>query len=157
MLSKETATLRPAHVSEATTIAAMSRLQIEHGLRWRWTPSRVKRSIIDRETIVLVATIDGEIVGFAIMKFDDLKAHLHLLAVDPRHRRKRIGRSMLAWLEKSCDTAGIQQIRLELRAGNEPARAFYESLGYSGVGRIPGYYDRTETALVFVKALVFRP
>ena len=154
MLSRETATLRQAHVSEAATIAAMSRLHIEHGLRWRWTPARVKRSILDTEAVVLVATIGGDIVGFAIMKFGDLEAHLHLLAVDPKYRRGGIGRSLLAWLEKSCDTAGIQTIRLELRAGNRPARAFYRSVGYRHLGDIPRYYDRSETALVFGKALI---
>ena len=154
MLSRETTTLRQAHVSEATAIAAMSRLHIEHGLRWRWTPGRVKRSILDRETVALVATIGGEIVGFAIMKFGDLNAHLYLLAVDPQHRRGGVGRAMLAWLEKSCDTAGIRSIRLELRAGNDAARAFYESVGYRLVGRMPRYYDRAETALVYAKRLI---
>ena len=124
MLSKDTAVLRLAHISEAATIAGMSRLHIEHGLRWRWTPNRVKQSIRDPETVALVATIDGVIIGFAIMKFGDVEAHLHLLAVDPRCRRKGIGRAMIAWLEKSCDTAAMHEIRLELRASNQEAREF---------------------------------
>lgn len=145
--------MRQAHVSEAARIASLSRLHVEHGLRWRWTPDRVKRSISDRETVVLLATLQGEIVGFAIMKFGDLEAHLHLLAVAPKQRRLGIGRAMIAWLEKSCHTAGMQHIRLEVRAGNEPARAFYERLGYRKLGHIRAYYDRRETALVFGKRL----
>ena len=132
----------------------MSRLHIEYGLRWRWTPGRVKRSIADAETVVLVATIDGDIVGFAIMKFGDVEAHLHLLAVDPRERRTGIGNALIRWLEKSCDTAGIRQIRLEVRAGNDGACRFYESLGYRRYGRVAGYYDRREAAVVFGKRLI---
>ena len=132
----------------------MSRLHIEHGLRWRWTPNKVKRSIRDPESVVLVATVDGVIAGFAIMKFGDVEAHLHLLAVDPRHRRKGIGRALLAWLEKSCDTAAMHEIRLELRASNRIAREFYRTLGYVGKGVIPDYYDRQEAALVFGKRLI---
>ena len=153
MLSKEATTLRLAHVSEAALIANLSRLQVEHGLRWRWTPSRVRRSIADPETVVLVATIGGEVVGFAIMKFGDLEAHLHLLAVAPKQRRSGIGRAMIEWLEKSCDTAGMQHIRLEVRAKNDLAHAFYERLGYRRLGRIRAYYDRRETAVVFGKRL----
>lgn len=154
MLSKDTATIRQAHISEATAIAGMSRLHVEHGLRWRWTPNKVKRSISDPETVVLVATIDGAIIGFAIMKFGDVKAHLHLLAVDPRQRLRGIGRALIEWLEKSCDTAGMHEIRLELRASNTEAREFYRSLGYCGKGVIPEYYDRQEAALVFGKRLI---
>lgn len=154
MLSKDTATIRQAHISEATAIAGMSRLHVEHGLRWRWTPNKVKRSISDAETVVLVATIDGIIIGFAIMKFGDVEAHLHLLAVDPRQRRRGIGRALIEWLEKSCDTAGMHEIRLELRASNTEAREFYRSLGYFGKGVIPEYYDRQEAALVFGKRLI---
>ena len=153
MLSGETATLRLAHSSEAATIASMSRLNIEYGLRWRWTPIRVKRSIADPETIVLVATLRGAIIGFAIMKFGDIDAHLHLLAVESKQRRSGVGRTMIRWLEKSCVTAGMQHVRLELRATNKQARAFYEDLGYRSLGRIPGYYDGSETALVFGKNL----
>ena len=153
MLSKETATLRLAHVSEAALIANLSRLQVEHGLRWRWQASRVKRSISDPETVVLVATIAGEVVGFAIMKFGDLEAHLHLLAVAPKQRRSGIGRAMMEWLEKSCGTAGMQNVRLEVRANNDRAHAFYERLGYRKLGQIREYYDRRETAVVFGKRL----
>ena len=153
MLSKGTTTLRPAHRSEAGIIARMSRLHVEHGLRWRWRPARVKRSIDDVETMVLVATVDGQIAGFAIMRFGDLDAHLHLLAIDPYFRRSGIATELVDWLEASCRTAGMRQVRLEVRLKNHPAHRFYERLGYEMVGRIPDYYDQAETALVFAKRL----
>jgi len=153
MLTRRTATLRLAHSSEAPTIARMSRLHVEHGLRWRWTPKRVRQSIADAESVVLVASLTGGIVGFAIMRFGDDDAHLHLLAVEPLQRRTGTGTALLRWLEESCRTAGIRRIRLEVRRGNLPARRFYERLGYSIVGRIPDYYDRREAAIVFMKRL----
>ncbi|MEM9207784.1 MAG: GNAT family N-acetyltransferase [Pseudomonadota bacterium] len=153
MLSKGTTTLRPAHRSEAGAIAQLSRLHVEHGLRWRWRPARVKRSIDDAETMVLVATVEGQLAGFAVMKFGDLDAHLHLLAVDPFFRRNGIASDLVAWLEASCRTAGMRQVRLEVRLRNRPAHRFYARLGYDVVGRIPGYYDQTESALVFSKSL----
>lgn len=146
--------LRPAHSSEAAAIAALSRLHVEHGLRWRWTPRRVRQQIAHPETMVLVASVDARLAGFAIMHFGDLRAHLVLLAVDPRHRRSGIGQAMLTWLERSCVTAGIEDIRLEVRAGNQLAQRFYLNRGFVVVGRISGYYDQREAAIVMERKLV---
>lgn len=147
---------RAAHRSDAAAIAAMSRLHVEHGLRWRWTPARVRKQIDDPETMVLIASLDGEMAGFAIMRFGDLDAHLFLLAVAPSCRRSGIGRALLGWLEESCRTAGIQNIRLEVRWGNRQARRFYLNNGYRILGQVAGYYDRREAAVLMGKSLVAR-
>lgn len=146
-------TLRAAHPSEARAIASMSRLQVEYGLDWRWTPARVRKHIKDPDTMVLIASKEGVIAGFAIMRFGENHAHLFLLAVRPGCRRSGIGRSMMQWLEKSCRTAGIQSVRLEVRASNRAALRFYRSLGYRYVARIAGYYDRQEAAIVMARLL----
>ena len=153
----ESLVLRAAHVSEAGAIATMSRLQVEHGLNWRWTPSRVKKQIRDKETMVLVASNGGVIEGFAIMKFLDDDAHLYLLAVQPKAQGRGIGRALVEWLEESCRTAGIQRIRLEVRASNTSARHFYERLGYRFISQVAGYYEGREAAAVLVKSLVGEP
>ena len=129
---------------------------MEYGLRWRWTPRRVKRHIQDADTIVLLASDEGSMIGFAIMRFGDTTAHLLLLAVEPTARRQNVGRSMIKWLEKSCRTAGIQRIQLEVRSRNKAARRFYNALGFQYLGQIAGYYDRREAATVLGKSLVVR-
>ncbi len=104
--------------------------------------------------MVLVASIDGALSGFAIMKFRDEESHLFLLAVASRLQRTGIGAALLAWLEKSCRTAGIQNIRVELRAANKRARKFYEQAGFRCIGQVAGYYDNREAAVVMVKSLI---
>ena len=153
MSKAEPLRLRAAHTSEAREIASISRQQVEYGLNWRWTPARVKRYIADPESMVLVAGTGGVIQGFAIMKFADDAAHLLLLAVQPKARREGVGTELLAWLEKSCDTAGILKVRLEVRASNDMAKQFYASLGYQLVGRMNAYYDSQEAAVVMEKSL----
>jgi ribosomal-protein-alanine N-acetyltransferase len=145
--------LRAAHASEAAAIASLSRLHVEHGLRWRWTPARVRKQIDDPETMTLVASVDSQLAGFAIMHFGDLRAHLVLLAVEPRYRKAGIGSALLKWLEASCATAGMQDIRLEVRAGNQSAQKFYRNRGFALQGRIPGYYDRREAAIIMERKL----
>jgi ribosomal-protein-alanine N-acetyltransferase len=146
-------TLRAAHSSEASAIASMSRLHIEYGLNWRWTPAKVKRHVRDKDTMVLIASNEGTMAGFAIMRFGDDQAHLFLLAVSPEYRRTGIGRSMMQWLEKSCRTAGIQAIRLEVRVSNRAAIRFYRNLGYRIIARVAGYYDRREAAAIMARTL----
>lgn len=156
MKPQENIRFRPAHRSEARLIASLSRLHVEHGLRWRWTPSRVRRQIDDPDRMVLIASLSGEVAGFAIMHFGDREAHLLLLAVQPVHRRRGIGRSLLEWLEKSCRTAGIETVRLEVRAGNHSAISFYTECGFRHFARLSGYYDRQEAAIAMQKSLVVR-
>jgi ribosomal-protein-alanine N-acetyltransferase len=131
----------------------MSRLHVEYGLDWRWRPAKVKRQIQDQDTMVLVASREGAMAGFAIMRFGDDQAHLFLLAVRPEFRRVGIGRSMMRWLEKSCRTAGIQTVRLEVRASNLAALRFYRKLGYRLIARVAGYYERREAADVMIHTL----
>jgi ribosomal-protein-alanine N-acetyltransferase len=85
------------------------------------------------------------------MRYGEDVAHLNLLAVDPAHRRRGVARSLVRWLEETALTAGTFIIGLELRAGNEPARALYRALGYHELGQIPGYYQGLESAIRMVR------
>jgi ribosomal protein S18 acetylase RimI-like enzyme len=133
-------TIRLAQYADATAIARMSRDYIEHGLGWGWTATRVLRSIRDRATNVAVIHQGGNLLGFGIMRYDDQTAHLLLLAVHPARRRRGMAAALVAWLEAVARTAGIERIRVETRADNGPALAFYRDRGYVQIERIPGYY-----------------
>jgi ribosomal-protein-alanine N-acetyltransferase len=148
----------PAHRREATRIAAMSRSLVEHGLRWRWTPSAVAGAIRHPETVVLAARQGEEVEGFAIMqfRFEARTAHLTLLAVAPRQRRRRLATELVRWLEDVARRGGIETVALEVRARNRGARQFYRALGYDEIGSVPGYYDGREHAVRFTRALAGR-
>ena len=57
----ELATLCLARCEDAEEIAKMSRDSIEGGLTWSWTPTRVRRSILSRDSSVVVARRDGRV------------------------------------------------------------------------------------------------
>ncbi len=143
----ELATLGLARIADAREIAEMSRDLIEQGLTWAWTPARVQHFITGPESSVVVARRDLNIAAFAIMHFGDEVAHLNLLAVAPEHRRQGIGRQLMSWLTKTAVEAGVFRINLELRTRNEPARLFYEGLGFDELGIVQGYYQGREAAL----------
>ena len=135
-------TIRLANHDEAQSIARMSRDWIEHGLGWSWTTARVAQAIGDPSTNVAVLVKGDRLEGFGIMQYlDDDAAHLVLLAVSPVLRHQGRGRQLLLWLEHSAQVAGSTVIRLECRADNTHAIAFYQHLGYRQVGTVSGYYE----------------
>ena len=118
---------------------------------------RVAASIGAPNVNVLVACVHGNIAGFAIMRYGDDDAHLDLLAVAPPYRRLGIGRQLLQWLEKCAVVAGIFNVALEVRAGNQGAQLFYERMGYRTLAQLPGYYQGVEAALRLGRDLSRRP
>lgn len=145
--------LAPAARSDAPRLAAMSRRLVEAGLESCWTVERIERQRRHPDSVVLTARVAGSIGGFAIMQYGDDAAHLNLLAVEPIHQRQGIGRALVRWLEDTAQVAGTFTIRLEIRASNRIARAFYASLGYRETGWVAGYYQGVEDALRFERSL----
>lgn len=138
---------------EVPLIAAMSRELIEQGLGWRWTPAAITHSLRDRATNVAVARGRTALAGFGIMRYLDAEAHLLLFAVAPPHRRRGVGAALLAWLEDTARTAGIELVFLEARATNETARHFYAAQGYRELARLRRYYSGREDAVRLGKDL----
>ena len=118
---------------------------------------RVAASIRAPNVNVLVARVDDNMAGFAIMRYGDDDAHLDLLAVAPAYRRAGIGRQLLLWLEECAVVAGIFSIALEVRAKNAGAQLFYERMGYRKLAELPGYYQGIEAALRMGRDLSHQP
>ena len=145
--------IRLASLRDVPRIAAMSRELIEFGLGWSWTESRVRNSLMDRDTNVAVARDAGHPIGFAITKYRADEAHIVLFAVDQRHRRKGVGSALIKWIEHTALIAGIGVIYLEARLSNTGAREFYKALGYREFRVEPRRYRGRETGVRLGKDL----
>jgi len=145
--------LELARATDAPRLAAMSHSLVEGGLRPTWTASRIAWHIRNPDSVVLTAKVGAVafrppiVIGFAVMRYGDDLAHLNLLAVDPAHRRRGVGRQLIRWLEETAETAGTFVIGLELRASNASALQFYKKLGYRELGEVTGYYQGVEPAI----------
>jgi [ribosomal protein S18]-alanine N-acetyltransferase len=145
--------LRLARAQDARSIANMSRDLIEAGLGWKYDARKIESLMAEPDVLSLVACDRLGLVGFAIMHLEDERAHLLLLAVRPRSQRQGVARRLLQWLLASARVAGIADVRLELRAGNHAALAFYRALGFAEAGMVNGYYRQREAALRMVCVL----
>lgn len=139
--------------SDALRIAHLARDLIEVNLGWSYRPDRVRALIRDPNVVTLVARDGPNVVGFAIMQFNDECAHLVLLAVRPTHQRAGIARRLLEWLLESAAVAGMASVHVELRVTNEAAFAFYRAIGFAPTLRVESYYRGRETAVRMLRLL----
>jgi ribosomal-protein-alanine N-acetyltransferase len=109
-------------------------------------PRRIALVAIDPQTDVLV--------GFAVASMLPPQAELETIAVAAESQSHGVGRQLLAALAGELAAAQIEEILLEVRGSNKPARALYQSLGFSETGRRPRYYaDPIEDALLLTLRL----
>jgi len=148
--------IRLAVAQDARAIADMSRRDIEHGLGWSWDAPRVLHAIRDRATNVVVASSGESLLGFGIMQYAEETAHLSLLAVVPVARHQGLGKRLVGWLERVARAAGIERLRVEARADNANALAFYQAQGFAELARVPGYYSGRIDAVRLEKSLIQR-
>ncbi len=81
-------------------------------------------------SLVAVATLRGDLVGTVMVQSAGSRGLVSHVAVAPTQRRRGVGRRLMEWAEDHLAAAGCRHVGLEVQAGNEPARRFYEALGY---------------------------
>jgi ribosomal protein S18 acetylase RimI-like enzyme len=80
-------------------------------------------------------------------------ARVYSIAVDRPARGAGLGKRLLADAEDVAARAGRHRLRLEVRARNRAAIAFYERQGYGRIGRYRNYYADGSDALRYEKPL----
>lgn len=98
---------------------------------------------------VVVAELDGQIVGFACIAYVERPASVFRnalrycdideLCVDERFRRQGIGRAMFEFIKARAADRGFPRIELSMWEFNEGALRFYESLGFRTYRRYMEY------------------
>ena len=95
---------------------------------------------------VLVALVDGEVVGYVRLgRPTPLAASDHVvmiqgLAVDPARQRQGIGRALMDAAAKEARARGARRLRLRVLAHNEAARRLYDQSGYVVEGVLRGEF-----------------
>ncbi len=85
---------------------------------------------------------ESQILGYIIFTKE---GHIISIAVRSRHRRRGIGKTLLA---RAMATPRIEKVWAEVRKSNQGAQAFYLRMGFQVTGVVPNYYEN-EDALIF--------
>ncbi len=103
----------------------------------------------NRLACYLVARVMQQLVGYAGMWVILDEAHVTTIAVDPGHRRHRVGERLLVALIDEAMKRGARWITLEVRKSNLGAQALYRKYGFKDIGIRKNYYsDNREDAIV---------
>ena len=125
----------------------------ELSLKGIWTKSQWEKELTDPKRICIgVIEIETQkLLGLcsAWLVIDEL--HITCIAVDPIHQRKGLGKFLISDLIKRSNSLITNQIYLEVKATNEPAKAFYKSMGFKRVGNRSNFYKDGSDALIFNK------
>jgi ribosomal-protein-alanine N-acetyltransferase len=103
----------------------------------------------NRLACYLVAREFHRIVGYAGMWVILDEAHVTTIAVDPLHRRRRIGERLVVALLDEAMKRGARWVTLEVRKSNLGAQTLYRKYGFKDIGIRKAYYsDNREDAIV---------
>ncbi|MFG1948911.1 GNAT family N-acetyltransferase [Nonomuraea sp. NPDC048826] len=89
-------------------------------------------ALLDRDPeALLLAELDGELVGTLIAGWDGWRAHLYRLAVHPGHRRKGVATALLAAAEERFAKFGAFRIDAMVLDDNTLAHPAWAAAGYA--------------------------
>ena len=105
--------------------------------------------------LVVPATAEEDLLGFVIAEAGNASrsGQIVTIDVDPDHRRRGLGRLLLAAAERQLAACRNRSVRLQVAVDNHGARRFYEEFGYRPAGRHPAYYPDGTDAIEMVKRL----
>ena len=102
----------------------------------------IKKSIDDKDVLVLKAVLDKKIVGYVVVYFNTLpkkyfqsnkRAFIGSIAVDENYRGKGIGTALLKAAETATKKKKISVIEINVYTFNSNAEKLYDKLGYKDI------------------------
>jgi GNAT superfamily N-acetyltransferase len=100
----------------------------------------------------LIAEDDGRVVGFllGLAVPSSGTGYVHLVGIDPDHRRKQVGKELYEHFAAACKREGLTKLKAIGMVGHEASRKFHTAQGfeahedadYAGAGRARVVYTK---------------
>ena len=116
---------------------------------------QLKYLLLKAKSIVLVAEIEGNIIGSMIilLRKHILNARIYSLNVHPEYRRMGIASSLMDFASDIIEKKGFEFISLEAGVTNAAAQDLYRSKGFHVDKKLSNYYRNGDDALHFIRKL----
>ena len=105
-------------------------------------PASLERLLATSEDALLVAEVDGRMVGTVIAGWDGWRANFYRLAVHPASRRRGVALALVAEAERRLAAKGARRLSAIVMSEHDPAVALWLAAGYHHDTRV-GRYVRT--------------
>ena len=103
---------------------------------WNDPTSDIALARRDGNATVLLGRVDGAPAASVLVGHDGHRGWVYYVTVDPDHRHKGFGRTIMAAAEDWLRARGIEKLQLMVRGDNAQVHAFYRSLGYYDQDRV---------------------
>lgn len=103
---------------------------------WNAPAAMIANKMKVQPELLLVAVLDGVLVGAVMAGFDGVRGWIHHLAVAPEARRRGIATALVRAAEAGLRRLGCPKVNLQVRASNTAVVAFYEALGFTVEERV---------------------
>ena len=139
--SAEAIRLVPGKSSDLAAVMTIMNAAFELRFGEAWTRSQCAGILPMAGVTLMLAHDNGDQhpVGFSLFRTVAGEAELLLLAVDPDHQHRGIGRVLLEQFVERAKASGAGRVHLEVRDGN-PAVRMYRLAGFETAGRRLNYY-----------------
>ena len=140
--------IRPMEMRDVAAVAALEKACFSDP----WSESSVHSELSNPLSLWLVAEKGGAVAGYIGSQSVLDAADMMNVAVVQKSRRGGVAEALIGSLIARLEEAGVRSLSLEVRVSNDAARALYEKLGFSEVGRRKNYYTKPkEDALILRK------
>ena len=134
--------------AEERDVPAISMIE-EASFETPWSVREIARDVaLGDSTCFIVASEEGDVIGFSEMRLVAGEAQIYNIAVAPESRGRGAGESLLRYQIDKAKESGCSVVDLDVRAGNTAALALYKKAGFKEVGRRKDYYGPDKDAVL---------
>jgi ribosomal protein S18 acetylase RimI-like enzyme len=94
------------------------------------TADDLRRAVAESPAHVLVAEVQGRVIGSIIGTFDGWRGNIYRLAVHPDYRRRGVASGLVSEVEKRMAEQGAKRITALVEKDHPWAMTFWEAVGY---------------------------
>ena len=143
--------IRPAREDELEEILAIENASFT----CPWSRQSFLDAFAGGPVTIYAAERDGVLVGFSCLLTIGEEAEILNIAAAPDHRHEGVGGLLLTRMLDDAEESGAQNVYLEVRASNTPARSLYKKAGFSEIGIRRHYYTKPREDAILMKKAIF--